>query len=267
MCIECVKAKSADPDGHGAFCFRCPAYNSHMEESDSRIDQPTTLFKQAAEIRNKYGSKEFLNGDNEECHKGREAFFAFFFLIGFRKLSRKDWWIYQPERFPDLQLVSFQEQPPFIDDALQYELVTIPGHYTDVESMVKNVTNKIGEKHYALNGKPCGLLVFSNNENSRDFELTLYSTLDKISPFTEVWTTSLESPDKVNVSKIIVSKVRPHPVIRFEFDANDQSLYTYQKPPACMEVVEQKGMKFLRIKHGAMNEVRKEAIKRRLRHG
>ena len=236
-----------------------------MKESNFRIDQPNTLLEKAGEILNKHGGEDFLNGNNEECHKGREAFFAFFFLIGFRKLSKKDWWIYQPERFPDLQLVSFLEQTPFIDDVLQYELVTIPGHYMDVESMVRNVTNKIEEKHYALNGKPCGLLVFSNNDNSRDFELTLYKTLDRISPFTEVWTTSLESPDKVNISKIIVSKVRPHPVIRFEFDANDQSLYKYQNYPMCMELVEENGKKVLKIKREAMTELKKEAIRKRLR--
>lgn len=236
-----------------------------MKELDFRIDQPNTLFEKAVEILNKYGGGDFLKGDNEECHKGREAFFAFFFLIGFRKLSKKDWWIYQPERFPDLQLISFQEQIPFIDDVLQYELVTIPGHYKDIGSMVRNVTNKIEEKHYALNEQPCGLLIFSNNDSSRAFELTLYRTLEKIHPFTEVWTTSLESQDKVNVSKIIVSKVRPLPTIRFGFDFNDQSLYTYQAPPACMEQVEEEGIKFLRLKDKSRVEFKKEAIRRRLR--
>jgi len=235
-----------------------------MGETDFRIDQPNTLIERAGKILKKYGAKEFLGGDEEECHKGREAFFAFFFLIGFRKLSKKDWWIYQPERFPDLQLISFQEQAPFIDDVLQYELVTIPGHYKDVESMVKNVTNKIEEKHYALSG-PCGLLVFSNNDSSRVVEARLYQTLERIHPFTEVWTTSLESLDRINISKIIVSKVRPLPVIRFEFDFNDQSLYTYQTPPACMEQVEEGRVKFLRLKEEARVEFKKEAIRRRLR--
>lgn len=228
-----------------------------------RIDQPNTLIEKAAEILNKYGAEKFLHGDGEECHKGREAFFAFFFLIGFRKLSKKDWWIYQPEKFPDLQLISFKERSPFIDDVLQYELVTIPTHYEDVESMVKNVTNKIEEKHYALNN-PCGLLVFSNNVNSKAFEMSLYQTLDKVHPFTEVWTTSLESLDGVNINKIIVSKVRPQPVIRFEFDYNDQALFTYQVPPMCMEQVEEDGIKFLRIKKEARTEFQKEAIRRRL---
>jgi len=234
-----------------------------MKEASFRVDQPNTLIQRAGEILNRYGAEKFLNGDEEECHKGREAFFAFFFLIGFRKLSRKDWWIFQPERFPDLQLISFKDEKPFIDDVLQYELVTIPCHYKEVESMVKNVTNKIERKHYALTS-PCGLLVFSNNDNSKAFEAKLYQALDKIHPFTEVWTTSLESLDKVNISKIIVSKVRSLPVIRFEFDSNDPSLYTYQKPPACMEQVEEKGINFLRIKKEAMFEFKKEAIRRRL---
>jgi hypothetical protein len=234
-----------------------------MKEAGFRIDQPNTLIESAGEILNKYGAEEFLNGDEEECHKGREAFFAFFFLIGFRKLSKKDWWIFQPERFPDLQLISFKDEKPFIDDVLQYELVTIPSHYKDMESMVKNVTNKIEGKHYALTG-PCGLLVFSNNESSRSFEAKLYQTLDKIHPFTEVWTTSLESLDGVNINKIIVSKVRPKPVIRFEFDYNEPSLFTHQIPPMCMEQVEENGINFLRIKEETRIEFRKETIRRRL---
>lgn len=229
-----------------------------------RIDQPNTLLEKAEGILNKYGAKEFLHGDQPECHKGKEAFFAYFFIIGFRKLSKKDWWIFQPEGFPDLQLMSFKKQPPFIDDVLQYEIVTIPGYYKNVEEMIKNVTKKIEEKNYALNNRPCGLLVFSNNDASDVFEARLYQSLNEIYPFTEIWTTSLRFLDRKNISKIIVSKVRPLPVIRFEFDFNDGSLYPYQKPPSCMEMVEENGIKFLRIKKEAMIELKKEAIRRRL---
>jgi len=238
-----------------------------MKEMNLRIDQPNSLFEKTATICNKYGADKFLNGSDPECHKGKEAFFAFFFLIGFRKLSQKDWWILQPESFPDLQLISFKEKAPFIEDVLQYELVTIPGHCKDIEDMTRIVEDKIKNKHYALNDRPCGLLVFTNNDNSRAFETELYQSLGAIHPFTEVWTTSFESTDKVNISKIIVSKVRPRPVIRFEFDFNDSSLYTYQKPPSCMEVIEEGGIRHLKIKREALTEIKKGAIKRRLNTG
>ncbi|MDO8451312.1 MAG: hypothetical protein Q7S76_00400 [bacterium] len=235
-----------------------------MKEAGFRIDQPNTLFERVGEILEKYGAEKFLHGDNEECQKGREAYFEYFFISGFKRLSGKDWWIIQPkERFPDLLLISFIENPLSME-VLQYEHVMIPDHYKDVAEMLKNVTDKIEKKQYDTGG-PCGLLVFSNNANSKAFEERLYQTLDKIHPFTEVWTTSLEFSDSVTIKKIIVSKVRPLPVIRFEFDFNDPSLYTYQTPPTCMEQVEEGGIKFLRIKEEAGVEFKKEAIRRRLR--
>lgn len=235
-----------------------------MKEVGSRIDQPNTLFERVGEILKKYGAEEFLHGDNEECQKGREAYFEYFFIIGFKRLSGKDWWILQPkERFPDLLLISFTENPLSME-VLQYEHVMIPDHYKGVAEMVQNVTNKIEKKKYDTGG-PCGLLVFSNNANSKAFEEKLYQTLDEIHPFTEVWTTSLEFLDSVTIKKIIVSKVRPLPVIRFEFDSNDPALYTYQTPPTCMEQVEKNGIKSLRIKEEAKNEFKREAIRRRLR--
>ncbi len=234
-----------------------------MKEENLRVDQPNTFLERIDKIREKYGAEEFLHGDNEACQKGREAFFEYWFVIGFKRLSRRNWWILQPkEEFPDLLLISFIEQPPSME-VLRYEHVMIPDHYKDVGKMIKNVTDKIAKKQYDTGG-PCGLLVFSNNVLSKAFEARLYQTLDKIKPFTEVWTTSLEFLDSVTIKKIIVSKVRPLPVIRFEFDFNDQSLYTYQTPPTCMEQVEEGGVKFLRIKEEARIEFKKEAIKRRL---
>ncbi len=233
-----------------------------MEIGGGRIDQPNSLIERVGGVLNKYGAERFLHGDEPECHKGREAFFMYFFIIGFRKLSKKDWWIYQPEEFPDLRLISFTEHPLSME-VLQYELVTIPDHYKEVEEMIKNVTNKIEEKNYSL-GAPCGLLVFSNNAHSKAFEERLYQTIDKIHPFTEVWATHLEFSDSVTINKIVISNVRPLPVIRFEFDYNDQSLYMNQEPPNCMEQVEEGGIKFLRIKNEAKAEFQKEAIRRRL---
>jgi len=234
-----------------------------MKDANLRMDQPNTFLQRIDEIREKYGAEEFLHGDNEECQKGREAFFEYWFVIGFKRISRKDWWILQPQAtFPDIILTSFTENPLSMQ-VLQYEHVMIPDNYKEVSKMVENVTNKIETKQYNTGG-PCGLLVFSNNANSKDFEEKLYQTLNKIHPFTEVWTTSLEYLDRVTIKKIIVSKVRPLPVIRFEFNFDDPSLYSYQTPPSCMESVEENGTKFLRIKKEAMIELRKEAIRRRL---
>lgn len=234
-----------------------------MKETSLRIDEPNTFIERIDKIREKYGAGEFLHGDNEECQKGREAFFEYWFVIGFKRLSSKDWWILQPQvSFPDLLLISFAEKPLSME-VLQYEHVMIPNHYKDVEKMIKNVTDKIEKKKYDTGG-PCGLLVFSNNANSKVFEEKMYQTLDKIRPFTEVWTTSLEFSDSVTIKKVIVNKVRPCPVIRFELDFNDQSLYTYQAPPICMEQVEENGVKFLRLKEEARIEFKKEAIRKRL---
>ena len=234
-----------------------------MKEENLRVDQPNTFLERIDKIREKYGAKEFLHGDNEECQKGREAYFEYWFVIGFKRLQRKDWWILQPkERFPDLLLMSFKEGPLSME-VLQYEHVMIPGHFKEVSEMIKNVTDKIEGKQYDTGG-PCGLLVFSNNANSKAFEERLYQTLNNIRPFTEVWTTRLEYSDSVTIKKIIVSKVRPLPVIRFEFDFNDKLLYSYQKPQSCMEMVEESGIKVLRIKKEAMTELKKEAIRKRL---
>lgn len=233
-----------------------------MRKMNERVDQPNTLIERAGEILQKYGAEKFLHGDNEECHKGREAFFAYFFTIGFRKISKKDWWIYQPEEFPDLRLISFIEHP-LAAEVLQYELVMIPDHYQNVTEMIKNVSDKIETKRYDPGG-PCGLLVFSNNALNTAFEKTLYQTLDNIHPFTEVWTTSLVFANEANVKNIIVSKVRPLPVIRFEFDSNDKSLYRYQVPPSFMKTVEENGVKFLKIKDEARVEFQKTAMRKRL---
>ena len=235
-----------------------------MEEAGLRMDQPNTFIERLDKIREKYGAEEFLCGDNEECQKGREAFFEYWFILGFKRLSKKDWWILQPkEEFPDLLLVSFEDNPRSMQ-VLQYEHVMIPDRYKEVSEMIKNVTDKIEKKRYDTGG-PCGLLIFSNNENSRAFEANLYQALNSIRPFTEVWTTSLEFSDSTTIRKIFVSKVRPHPVIRFEFDFNDQSLYAWQKSPACMEDVEKDGIKSLKLKREAVLEFRKEAIRRRIR--
>lgn len=235
-----------------------------MKEDNLRVDQPNTFLERTDKIREKYGAEEFLHGDNEECQKGREAFFEYWFIVGFKRLSKKDWWILQPKAiFPDLLLISFDEQPLSMQ-VLQYEHVMIPDHFKEVPEMVKNVTDKIEGKQYDTGG-PCGLLVFSNNAHARAFEEKLYQSLNNIHPFTEVWTTSLEFLDRTTIRKIIVSKVRPLPVIRFEFDFNDKSLYARQKPPSCMEEVEESGVKFLKLKIEATLEFRKAAIRKRLR--
>lgn len=56
-----------------------------MKEEDSRIDQPNTFLERIDKIREKYGAEEFLHGNNEECQKGREAYFEYWFVIGFNE--------------------------------------------------------------------------------------------------------------------------------------------------------------------------------------
>ncbi len=234
-----------------------------MIKTDSRLDQPNTLIKNIDDLLKKYGAQKFLNGSDEECQKGREAFFAYFFIVGFRRISKRDWWIHQPEQFPDLQLISFGEKPTSLE-VLQYELVTIPNHYSDIEKMIENVTNKIEGKKYAP-GAPCGLLVFSNNAQSDTFEKKLYGTLDKIHPFIEVWTTHLEFSDASTIKTIVISKIRPQPVIRFAFSGEDSELYRFQTPPDYIESVVNGNLKYFRIKPEARIELKKESIRRKLR--
>lgn len=233
-----------------------------MNKVEFRIDQPNTLIQKVDELLKKYGARDFLHSDEEECHKGKEAFFLYFFVIGFRKLSGKDLWIYQPKEFPDLCLVSFNERQ--FPEVLQYELVMIPEHYKEIGEMVKNVTDKIERKQYSPDA-PCGLLVFSNNTLSKVFEEKLYQILDKIHPFTEVWTTHLEFSNNMAVKKIVISKVRPFPIIRFNFDGDNQSLYRNQAPVDSMELIQEGDTRFFKIKKEARDELQKEAIRRRLK--
>ncbi len=221
----------------------------------------TLLINIVGETLKAIGPEKFMHGSGEQAKRGREAFAEYFFLLALKKDTKKDWWLYQPiDQFPDFDLVSFQENPIWVN-LYRFELVTIPDRCNSFEEMMDIVLGKIN-KGYPKN---YNLLIYLNHAKSAEWVALLNTHLESFHPFDTVWTVYLTFEDANSVRSSIVHRIRPYPSRSIEATIDDGELHRRQPLPTYMEETEINGQSYVSFKEHFVKELRQKV--RRARFG
>lgn len=220
----------------------------------------TLLMNIIGETLKAIGPEKFMHGSGEQAKRGREAFAEYFFLLALKKDTKKDWWLYQPiDQFPDFDIVSFYEDPVWIN-LYRFELVTIPDCCKSFEEMMSIILGKIN-KGYPKN---YNLLIYLNHTRSAEWVELLNTHLKSFHPFYTVWTVYLIFEDASNVCSSVVNRIRPFPIRRIEANINDSELHRRQSLPIFLEENKIDEQSYVSFKEQFIKEVRKKIRRARL---
>ena len=228
----------------------------------TRFANPLTLLEQVTQDLAKLGPKKFMSGAGHLPQKAKELFFAFFFVMGLKKLTGIDWWLSQDvgDTFPDFDLIGFYDVDPFAA-IYRFELVTIPDHCKNFNEAFDIVKGKF-KKGYPTK---FNLLIFINNSNSRVWMNQLNEAIENYDPFKEVWVVFPLYKNANEVAATVVNRLRPRPSKGTAVKFDDPDLKKPQKLPDFLEEIEVDGLKNLRVNEEFLTEFRKKMIKNRLK--
>ena len=106
------------------------------------------------------------------------------------------------------------------------------------------------------------LLIFINNEKSREWSNLLYKQLGNYHPFKTVWTVHLLwYKDKKDLFGAVVNRLRPYPPRHIEAPIDGSELYKPQPVPNFMEEIKREGKTFLSFKPDFVKGLTKELRK------
>jgi hypothetical protein len=198
---------------------------------------PHTIFNQVEKVLKDVGPVNFFKSPDERVKKAREGFAAYFFTLGLKKYTNRDWWLAQYDQetraYPDFDFISFAENP----DDIKIEAVELTGVYPHFESFDK-VIKVVEKKQKKYGDKPAkfSLLVFVNHTKSEEWINLLREKIKNEYPFISIWTTHLLFKDNgKEVKKAIVQRIMPLPGLRIEADTDDHEIHKPQPVPYYME--------------------------------
>ncbi|MDP3726092.1 MAG: hypothetical protein Q8R36_02750, partial [bacterium] len=191
--------------------------NSEICEIDGEkliyFNDPRRLRDKIIDTASKVGAKKFFSSTDENIKKVRESVAEYFFTLALKKGNHRDWFIMQPQGDPpDFILMTASDNPMAITlDG--FELVEIPGCCKTFDEMMDIVQKKIN-KGYSVR---YNLLIFVNNEKSKEWLFLLHRYLENYHPFKTVWTVHLLCyKDKKDFFGYVVNRLRPLPVRHIE---------------------------------------------------
>lgn len=198
------------------------------------------------------GAEKFFSSTNENIKKVRESIAEYFFTLALKKDTGQDWLLMQPEKDPpDFVLMTANDNPVTITFD-EFELVEIPWccqTFNEMMSIVQDKLDKGYPEYYHL-------LIFVNNDKSKEWVNLLYRQLGKYHPFKTVWTVHLLwYQNKKNLFGSVVNRLRPYPVKHIEAALNDNILYQSQPTPSYMEETKIGDKTFLNFKSDFVKEL------------
>ena len=198
---------------------------------------PHTLLDQVDKVRKKVGDEKFFKSSDEEVKKAREGFAGYFFTLGLKKYTGRDWWLAQYDQaaraYPDFDFISFADNP----DDMKMEPVELTGVYPHFKSFdeVLKVVEK-NQKQYGDKSVKFSLLVFVNHEKSEEWINLLRKNVSNAHPFLSIWTIHLRfKKGGKEVGKAVAQRIVPMPGLRIEADTDDSEIHKRQPLPSYME--------------------------------
>jgi len=236
--------------------------NSEICEIDGKgmiyFSEPRLLRDKIIETVSKVGANKFFSSTNENIKKVRESMAEYFFTLALGKDSGQDWFLMQPQKDPpDFVLMTANDNPITITlDG--FELVEIPGRCQTFDEMMSIVQKKL-DKGYS---EYYHLLIFVNNEKSKEWIPLLHGHLGKYHPFKTVWTVHLLwYKDKKDLFGYVVNRLRPYPVRHIEGALGDSKSNLPLPMPTFMEEIKRGDKTFLSFKPDFIKELTKELRK------
>ncbi len=238
MAIDFIDSESCNIDGEKKIYFM----------------HPNVLRDRIIETYSSVGAKRFFSAKKD----GREAMPEYFFALALKKATGKDWFLLQPEKDPpDFSLMTVSTDPIIIT-LDQFELVEIPERCPTFQKMMDIVKEK-QNKGYPANYH---LLIFINNEKSKEWINLLNEQLKNHYPFKTIWTIYLLwYKGKKNLYGSVVNRLRPYPIKSVEYALNDKALYQCLSMPSCIEELKVDGKSFFSFKSDFVKELTKKIRK------
>lgn len=198
------------------------------------FSHPSVLLDKIENILNTIGAEKFFSSPNESVKKARENIAEYFFSVALKKITGKDWFLMQPKKDPpDFCLMTTSPGTLTLD---KFELVEIPSNeYCQTFDKMMDIIYKKLDKKYS---EKYSLLIFVNNEKSKEWINLLHKQLKNYNSFEAIWTISLlQYRGKNGLLGSVVNKLRPHPAKSIEVALNDKALYQYSSIPNYMEEI------------------------------
>ena len=211
---------------------------------------PHTLLNQVDSVLQAVGARVFFKSPSDKVKKAREGLVAYFFCLGLKKYTGKDWWLLQSVA-PDFKFVSFPEKQNYIN----IEPVELTEIYPECESFSEalSVVNKKLKK-YGNNTFNFSLLIFVNHEKSEVWINDLRKNLKSEHPFLSIWTVHLLfKNDHKEVKTVVAQRLGPLPGLRIEISTDDDSV---NKPCPVPEYMERLETGEVKIKSEFMKKIR-----------
>ena len=234
MVMKFINSGSCEIDGEEMYYFQHP-----IVLRDNLIDTIS-----------KVGAVKFFSSPSEKIKKVRESMAEYFFILALEKATGQDWFLRQLKNDPpDFELMAAGGN---LITLTLFELVEIPGRCQTFEEMMDIIQRKL-KKGY---GKGLSLLIFVNNEKSREWTDLLHQQLKNYHPFKEIWTVYLLwHKGKENLYGSMVNRLRPLPAKSVNAALNDPILRQFAPVPGYMEEIKIDGKTFLNPKPDFVKEL------------
>jgi len=240
MGVNFINSEICEIDGEGMIYFSDPRQlRDKIIETVSRVE-----------------AKKFFSSTDENIKKVRESMAEYFLTSALKKDSHQDWFLMQPQKDPpDFVLMTASDNPTTIT-LDEFELVEIPGRCQTFNEMMSIVQEKI-ERRYSVS---YNLLIFVNNERSKEWISLLHRHLEDYHSFKTIWTVHLlRYKDKKDLFGYVVNRLRPYPVRHIEGVLGES--YLSQPIPIFMEEIKRGDKTFLSFKSDFVNSLTKELRK------
>lgn len=234
MTIKFTNSENCEIDGKSMTYFR----ESHA------------ILKEIEITLERVGAEKFFSSTDENVKKVRESMAGLFFLFALQGRTGDFLFLIQPDEDPpDFVALSVGDHPDSMSVNL-IELDEIPSRCASFEEARSIVQKKI-DKGYP---KEYSLLIFINNEKSKDWLPLLNNVLQGQQSFKSIWTLHL-LVDKGDWFPVL-NRVQPHPVKHFETRISDLVFPT--KLPYFMQQINKDGENIIVFKDSFMKEFMKK---------
>ena len=215
------------------------------------------IFKNILDI----GAEKFFSIPDQNIQRMREGMAEYFFTLALKKNTALDWYIRQlKDDPPDFELHSIKNNPIVIM-LDEFELVEIPGHCKDFKEAMKILQKKI-DKRYS---KKYSLLIFVNNEKSKEWVKLFGNQLKDCNSFKTIWTVYLLwYKGKENLYSSVVHRLLPHPIISINAQLDDEQLKQYAPLSDFMKEIKVENKSFINLESAFSNELIKKMRKANL---
>ena len=223
--------------------------------------EPIQLLRQIEKRLSEIGAEKFYSSTDPDVKKDRESLAAFFFLLGLKTHTERDWFLMHPnDTFPDFYIMSASESdPPLIFEGV--ELVEIHPTRSSFEEAYNDVMAKL-KKGYPPN---YNLLVFINNEQSKKWVNLLNDRLKSSDPFRTIWTVHLlAEKDNSSLLGAVINRLRPYPIYHVPIKFSDTHLYYPKELPKFVKEKKVDGSTFLEFDKAFLMEFRKMVKRQKL---